>query len=130
MGAVLKRRLLTQLRAKRLKNETGENAQYQQPWIVRDGDEKDDEDIPINSLYHMCVMPCFDKKLEGSREDFRDQNGERDVDIVLSTGELQQYLLDEVVDLCTFVQPVLSLLIFNNNLTSFINTKSCFLSGR
>ena len=41
---------------------------------------------------HVSVMPCFDKKLEASRDDFFNPdagpNGSRDVDCVLSSAEL------------------------------------------
>lgn len=40
------------------------------------------------SIYHVAVMPCYDKKLEASREDFF--NGEtqsRDVDCVITASE-------------------------------------------
>jgi len=39
-------------------------------------------------LYHVTVMPCYDKKLEASRQDFYDVNyGTRDVDCVITTGQ-------------------------------------------
>ena len=40
-------------------------------------------------LYHVTVMPCYDKKLEASRQDFYDDIcGTRDVDCVITTGQL------------------------------------------
>jgi len=46
-------------------------------------------------LYHVSVMPCYDKKLEASRQDFySDVYSTRDVDCVITTGELQ-LLMDE-----------------------------------
>jgi iron only hydrogenase large subunit-like protein len=37
------------------------------------------------------VMPCYDKKLEASREDFyNDVYRSRDVDCVITTGELEK----------------------------------------
>ncbi|XP_073309376.1 protein NAR1-like isoform X1 [Primulina huaijiensis] len=44
-------------------------------------------------IYHVTVMPCYDKKLEASRDDFvfqLDSDGERitEVDSVLTTGEV------------------------------------------
>lgn len=40
------------------------------------------------SVYHITVMPCYDKKLEAAREDFTDkQTGERDVDCVITASE-------------------------------------------
>eukprot|EP00596_Hydrurales_sp_CCMP1899_P007117 CAMPEP_0119052856 /NCGR_PEP_ID=MMETSP1177-20130426/74012_1 /TAXON_ID=2985 /ORGANISM="Ochromonas sp, Strain CCMP1899" /LENGTH=387 /DNA_ID=CAMNT_0007032557 /DNA_START=208 /DNA_END=1368 /DNA_ORIENTATION=- len=45
------------------------------------------------SLYVVSVQPCFDKKLEGSRKDFTDEETEsQEVDLVLSTTELWQLL--------------------------------------
>lgn len=38
-------------------------------------------------IYHVTVMPCYDKKLEASRQDFySDLYGTRDVDCVITTG--------------------------------------------
>lgn len=40
------------------------------------------------SVYHITVMPCYDKKLEAAREDFTNkQTGERDVDCVITASE-------------------------------------------
>ncbi|KAH9998523.1 iron hydrogenase [Russula compacta] len=41
-----------------------------------------------DEVYHVTVMPCYDKKLEASRSDFYNaQYATRDVDCVLTTGE-------------------------------------------
>lgn len=41
----------------------------------------------------MTVMPCLDKKLEASRDDFySDVHRTRDVDCVITTGELELLL--------------------------------------
>ncbi|KAM5227517.1 cytosolic iron-sulfur assembly component 3 isoform 2-T2 [Ctenodactylus gundi] len=46
-----------------------------------------------DSIYHVTVMPCYDKKLEASRPDFFNQEYQtRDVDCVLTTGEICQLL--------------------------------------
>lgn len=38
-------------------------------------------------IYHVTVMPCYDKKLEASREDFYNQQKEtRDVDCVITSS--------------------------------------------
>lgn len=38
-------------------------------------------------IYHVTVMPCYDKKLEASRQDFFDQNTDcRDVDCVITAS--------------------------------------------
>ena len=51
-------------------------------------------DSEWSSLYHLTVMPCFDKKLEASREYFVDtKTGSRDVDCVLTPIEIEQLLL-------------------------------------
>lgn len=44
-------------------------------------------------VYHVTVMPCYDKKLEASREDFYNhQKSTRDVDCVITSIELEQML--------------------------------------
>jgi iron only hydrogenase large subunit-like protein len=44
-------------------------------------------------IYHMTVMPCYDKKLEASRQDFFDEiTNSRDVDLVITTGELDDMM--------------------------------------
>jgi iron only hydrogenase large subunit-like protein len=43
-------------------------------------------------------MPCFDKKLEASREDFT-ENGVRDVDCVITTTELVTMIQERGIDL-------------------------------
>ena len=41
-----------------------------------------------DNIYHLTVMPCYDKKLEASRSDFySDIYRTRDVDCVLTSGE-------------------------------------------
>ena len=47
--------------------------------------------MPSSRIYHVAIMPCFDKKLEASRSDFTEPDTEsRDVDCVITTRELQQ----------------------------------------
>ncbi|KAN0061806.1 Cytosolic Fe-S cluster assembly factor nar1 [Thecaphora frezii] len=51
------------------------------------------------SVYHITVMPCYDKKLEASRSDFFDEiTGTKEVDCVLTTGELDKLMRDEGFD--------------------------------
>ncbi|KAK0548988.1 Cytosolic Fe-S cluster assembly factor nar1 [Tilletia horrida] len=51
-------------------------------------------------VYHVTIMPCYDKKLEASRSDFYDEiTGTRDVDCVLTTGELDLLMQEEGFDL-------------------------------
>ena len=41
-----------------------------------------------DQVYHVTVMPCFDKKLEASRPDFySDLYSTRDVDCVITSGK-------------------------------------------
>lgn len=42
-------------------------------------------------IYHVTVMPCYDKKLEASRQDFMDEKSQsQEVDCVITASE---YLL-------------------------------------
>ncbi|KAI0268711.1 iron hydrogenase [Gloeopeniophorella convolvens] len=53
-----------------------------------------------DEVYHVTVMPCYDKKLEASRTDFYNaQYATRDVDCVLTTGELLRLAREHGVDL-------------------------------
>ncbi|KAJ8463819.1 hypothetical protein ONZ45_g17454 [Pleurotus djamor] len=53
-----------------------------------------------NEIYHVAVMPCYDKKLEASRQDFYDDvYSTRDVDCVITTGELEIMMRDKGFDL-------------------------------
>lgn len=45
-----------------------------------------------SQIYHVSVMPCYDKKLEASRPDFA-ENEVRDVDCVLTTHELHMIMM-------------------------------------
>ncbi|XP_008328122.1 cytosolic Fe-S cluster assembly factor narfl [Cynoglossus semilaevis] len=47
-------------------------------------------------IYHVTVMPCFDKKLEASRSDFYLNEAEtREVDLVITSGEVLKMLEEE-----------------------------------
>jgi hypothetical protein len=49
-----------------------------------------------SKVYHVTIMPCYDKKLEASRQDFyNDIYRTRDVDCVLTTGEIESMLQDK-----------------------------------
>lgn len=51
-------------------------------------------------IYHVAVMPCFDKKLEASRSDFYMNSAEtREVDCVITSGEVQKMLQEENISL-------------------------------
>ncbi|XP_060028680.1 cytosolic iron-sulfur assembly component 3 isoform X3 [Erinaceus europaeus] len=53
-----------------------------------------------DKIYHVTVMPCYDKKLEASRPDFFIQEHQtREVDCVLTTGEVFKLLEEEGVSL-------------------------------
>ncbi|GAA5988930.1 hypothetical protein JCM11641_002918 [Rhodosporidiobolus odoratus] len=61
-----------------------------------------------DQIYHVAVMPCYDKKLEASRPDFATSHSSsasdepvsvRDVDLVLTTGEVAKMLQDKGLSL-------------------------------
>jgi hypothetical protein len=62
-------------------------------------------------IYHVSVMPCYDKKLEASRSDFyNDQLASKDVDCVLTSLEITDILTEKQIDLCSLpVSPLDSL---------------------
>ncbi|XP_034566877.1 cytosolic Fe-S cluster assembly factor narfl [Notolabrus celidotus] len=56
--------------------------------------------ISPQQIYHVAVMPCFDKKLEASRSDFYLDTAEtREVDCVITSGEVQKMLEEQNVSL-------------------------------
>ncbi|NXU11734.1 NARFL factor, partial [Pardalotus punctatus] len=58
------------------------------------------QNLPPDRIYHVTVMPCYDKKLEASRPDFFNQEYQtRDVDCVITTGEVLKLLEQEGVSL-------------------------------
>lgn len=55
--------------------------------LVKDYLCKNVFDITPDKIYHVTIMPCFDKKLESSRKDFFNEfHQSKDVDCVLSTS--------------------------------------------
>ena len=51
------------------------------------------------NIYLMSIMPCFDKKLEASREDFfNDIYKSRDVDLVITTLEIEAIFQEKSID--------------------------------
>lgn len=55
--------------------------------------------VDATEVYHVAVMPCFDKKLEASRKDFVDAASQvKDVDCVLATTEVIELLNSLQVD--------------------------------
>ncbi|KAJ7045532.1 iron hydrogenase [Mycena alexandri] len=58
-----------------------------------------------HEIYHVSVMPCYDKKLEASRTDFYNSvYSTRDVDCVITTGELELILKEKGWDLSAPVE--------------------------
>ncbi|KAK2491589.1 hypothetical protein MC885_016350 [Smutsia gigantea] len=56
------------------------------------------QQLTPDKIYHVTVMPCYDKKLEASRPDFFSQEHQtRDVDCVVTTGEVLRLLEEEGV---------------------------------
>lgn len=56
--------------------------------------------ISPDQIYHVTVMPCYDKKLEASRQDFyNDMFSTRDVDCVITTGELELLMKEKSWDI-------------------------------
>ncbi|KAG0706111.1 iron hydrogenase [Suillus ampliporus] len=61
--------------------------------------------VQPDQIYHVSVMPCYDKKLEASRQDFySDLYSTRDVDCVITTGELELMMRDKGWDLSQSVE--------------------------
>lgn len=55
--------------------------------------------IRPNAIYHVAVMPCYDKKLEASRPDFfLEEFDTREVDCVLTTGEIEKMFQEQSID--------------------------------
>ena len=51
-------------------------------------------------IYHVTVMPCYDKKLEAAREDFKNAvTLEKDVDCVITAIEIQQMFMKDGTNL-------------------------------
>jgi len=49
-----------------------------------------------DQIYHVCVMPCYDKKLEASRSDFySDLYQTRDVDCVITSTEVEKMFTEQ-----------------------------------
>lgn len=70
------------------------------------------EGLSANDIYHLTVMPCFDKKLEASRPDFKNELiDSSEVDLVLTPVELENMLEQEGVRLEELVRSPLDLLV-------------------
>lgn len=58
-----------------------------------------EQGVAPTDVYHVAVMPCFDKKLEASRKDFVDGDTlVRDVDCVLATTEILELIAAQNID--------------------------------
>lgn len=68
-------------------------------------------------IYHVTVMPCYDKKLEASRDDFvfHDESDEMttEVDSVLTTGEVLDLIQSKAVDFINLDESPLDKLLSN-----------------
>ena len=61
--------------------------------------------ISQSDVYHVCIMPCYDKKLEASRDDFyNDLYATKDVDLVLTSEEVQKMLEEKEITLKSVLQ--------------------------
>jgi iron only hydrogenase large subunit-like protein len=55
------------------------------------------QNISPSHIFHVTIMPCYDKKLEASRPDFFDETYQtRDVDCVISTSELMKMIEEKI----------------------------------
>lgn len=54
--------------------------------------------LRLEEIYHVTVMPCYDKKLEAARDDFVFDDNLTEVDSVLTTGEILDLLKLKGVD--------------------------------
>ncbi|KAM9457287.1 cytosolic Fe-S cluster assembly factor narfl isoform 2-T2 [Clarias gariepinus] len=70
--------------------------------------------VEPQNIYHVTVMPCYDKKLEASRPDFYFKEAEtREVDCVITSGEVLKMLEVEGVSLSE-VEPAPLDVMFSN----------------
>lgn len=53
--------------------------------------------LPRDSVYHVAIMPCFDKKLEASRKEF-EVDTVRDVDTVVTSAEVVNMMREAEID--------------------------------
>ena len=64
--------------------------------LVPGAAKKEIENAPY--VYHVTLMPCYDKKLEASRKDFLYENGFPDVDLVISPKEFLDMLVADGIE--------------------------------
>lgn len=88
------------------------------------------KNVNANNVYHLTVMPCFDKKLEASRDVFAcETDSSKDVDCVLTPIEIEDIMDSEGVALQDFDRRKLDCLVktkteFDNPLTGHIGSLS------
>ncbi|KAL6069300.1 Cytosolic iron-sulfur assembly component 3, variant 2 [Balamuthia mandrillaris] len=77
-------------------------------------------------IYHTSVMPCFDKKLEASRNDFYNESLQtREVDCVLSSAELLDLIKEKGVDFPSLEPSPLDPLYYSSLLFSAFSLLTC-----
>lgn len=53
-----------------------------------------------SSLYHISVMPCYDKKLEASRQDFYNvEHQTKDVDCVITASKFRHFYVKQYLQI-------------------------------
>ncbi|MDR0879609.1 MAG: [FeFe] hydrogenase, group A [Clostridioides sp.] len=55
-------------------------------------------EIPVEKLYVVSVMPCIAKKYEAQRDEFVNDHGTPDIDVVISTRELAKLIQKAGID--------------------------------
>ena len=55
--------------------------------------------VSLQNVKHITVMPCFDKKLEASRGEFKTKEETQETDLVLTTTELDELFKHYELDL-------------------------------
>lgn len=56
--------------------------------------------LSAERIYHVTIMPCYDKKLEASRDDFFSEVlNSRDVDCVITSVEIEQMMSNDRINL-------------------------------
>ncbi|CAH2078885.1 unnamed protein product [Thlaspi arvense] len=71
--------------------------------------------LRLEEIYHVTVMPCYDKKLEASRDDFVFEDNLTEVDSVLTTGEIMDLIKLKGVDFKDLEESPLDRLLTNVN---------------
>ncbi|CAN8274926.1 unnamed protein product [Cochlearia groenlandica] len=71
--------------------------------------------LRLEEIYHVTVMPCYDKKLEASRDDFVFEDKMTEVDSVLTTGEILDLIKLKGVDFKDLEESPLDRLLTNVN---------------